>query len=233
MIGDIMAISRLRMGTDGRGVSTLVTFFDCPLRCKYCINDFCHEDGGKSDGTVRGAYTPQELMEILVKDDIYYRMSGGGVTFGGGEPLLQSAFIHEVCKLADEGWQMRIETSLNVPWRYVEPLVHDIDEWIIDIKDINSFIYKKYTGVRIDNLMNNIYRMKKLVDASRFHVRVPRIPGFNTEENIEKSAAWIKRVLNIEPEVFDYIRPVCVNENKEDEEKKKIQEMMERYLRKG
>ena len=43
MIGDIMTISRLRMGTDGKRVSTLVTFFDCPLNCKYYMNDYCHK----------------------------------------------------------------------------------------------------------------------------------------------------------------------------------------------
>ncbi len=204
MIGDIMAISRLRMGSDGRGISTLVTFFGCPLHCKYCINNFCHES--ESHNSVpRGAYTPQELIHILRKDDIYYHMSGGGVVFGGGEPLLQSAFIHEVCKLAEEGWQMRIETSLNVPWRNVELLIYDIDEWVIDIKDMNFLIYEKYTGVKIDNLINNIYRLKELVNASRLHIRVPRIPGFNKIENIEKSIEWIKNILEVEPEVFNYI----------------------------
>ena len=50
MIGDIMRISRLRMGTDGQGVTALVACFDCPLHCKYCINDFCHvkNDYGES-----------------------------------------------------------------------------------------------------------------------------------------------------------------------------------------
>lgn len=43
MIGDIMSVSRLRMATDGQGVSTLVAFFDCPLKCKYCINNSCHD----------------------------------------------------------------------------------------------------------------------------------------------------------------------------------------------
>lgn len=207
MIGDIMTISRLRMGTDGKGVSTLVTFFNCPLNCKYCINDYCHKSN-TFESVPRGAYTPQELMHVLRKDDIYYRMSGGGVTFGGGEPLLQSAFIHEVCRLADPNWQIRIETSLNVPWECVEPLIDDIDEWIIDIKDMDSVIYEKYTGVKIDNLIHNINRLKKLIDASKFHIRVPRIPEFNNEENIENSVKWIKNVLKIEPEIFDYFRTV-------------------------
>ena len=208
MIGDIMSISRLRMGTDGDGVSTLVAFFDCPLKCKYCINDFCHEKDF-FDGIPRGAYTPEELMKILEKDDIYYQMSGGGVTFGGGEPLLQSAFIHEVCKLADPAWIMRIETSLNVPWRNVEMITEDIDEWIIDVKDMDDFIYRKYTGVNIDHLRNNLNRLRKSVDKSKLHIRIPRIPKFNNEKNVIKSADWIKEVLDVEPEVFDYYIPVA------------------------
>ena len=65
MIGDIMSISRLRMATDGQGVSTLVAFFGCPLKCKYCINNFCHEDQRRFLGTPRAAYTPKELVEVL------------------------------------------------------------------------------------------------------------------------------------------------------------------------
>ncbi|MCI8639278.1 MAG: radical SAM protein [Coprococcus sp.] len=210
MIGDIMSISRLRMGTDGKGVTTLVAFFGCPLHCKYCINNFCHEDEEHSDSVPRGAYTSKELIKILEKDDLYYRMSGGGVTFGGGEPLLQSAFIHEVCKLADPSWQMRIETSLNVPWRYIEPIIHDIDEWIIDIKDMNPHIYKAYTGVRYDNLIENIFRLKEWVDTSKLHVRAPRIPEFNEEKDAEESVKWVKDILDVEPEVFDYIQTVLI-----------------------
>ncbi len=190
----------------------MVAFFDCPLNCKYCINDYCHKSKNIFEGVPRGAYTPQELMHVLRKDDIYYRMSGGGVTFGGGEPLLQSAFIHEVCQLADASWQMRIETSLNVSWEYIEPLINDMDEWIIDIKDMDAVIYENYTGVKIDNLIHNIDRLKELVDTSKFHVRVPRIPGFNQEENIKNSVNWIKDMLKIEPEVFDYFQSMQVPE---------------------
>ena len=94
MIGDIMSVSRLRMATDGQGVSTLVAFFDCPLECKYCINNSCHDTNNGFSGVPRAAYKPKELLEVLKKDEIYYLMTGGGVVFGGGEPLLQSAFIH-------------------------------------------------------------------------------------------------------------------------------------------
>lgn len=211
MIGDIMGISRLRMGTDGAGVTTLVTFFGCPLHCKYCINNFCHETDRSYGVIPRGVYMPEELFAVLEKDDIYYRMSGGGVTFGGGEPLLQSAFIHEVCKLMPSAWKKRIETSLNVPWRYVEPLKKDLDEWIIDIKDMDPYVYEKYTGTTNTNLRNNIFRLMDVVKPEKLHVRVPRIPGYNDEDKIKESVKWVKDVMKVKPEVFDYIIPVEIN----------------------
>ena len=218
MIGDIMTVSRLRMGTDGKGVTTLVTFFDCPLHCKYCINDFCHEKGMSFDPTPRYSYTPKELIRILKKDEIYYMMSGGGVTFGGGEPLLQSDFIHKVCKLANPGWKMRIETSLNVPWRCVEPVIRDMDEWIIDIKDMNSDIYQNYTGVTIDRMRENLYRLRDNVDSSKLHIRIPRIPGFNTKADVERSVKKVKDWFGIEPEVFRYIKTAEINTKWVDED---------------
>lgn len=203
MLGDIMGISRLRMGIDGKGVTTLIGFFGCPLHCKYCLNEHCHE----GYDTAKAVYTPKELIDVLKKDDIYYRMSGGGITFGGGEPLLQSGFIHEVCELADKKWKKNIETSLNVPWEFVEPLINDIDEWIIDIKDMDEVLYEKYTGAAIDNMKNNLMQLKGLVDSSKIHIKVPRIRNFNSEENVEKSVKWIRENLQVEPEVFSYIIP--------------------------
>ena len=129
------------------------------------------------------------------------------MTFGGGEPLLQSAFIHEVCKIADKSWKKRIETSLNVPWRYVEPLLKDIDEWIIDIKDMDRWTYEGYTGMDIDNMKNNLWGIGDFVDSSKLHIRVPRIPGFNNEEKVAESVKWIREHLQVEPEIFDYIIP--------------------------
>lgn len=220
MIGDIMGISRLRMGTDGKGVSTLVTFFDCPLHCKYCINNYCHKDARKyTEGyeeIPRGAFTPEEIVEILKKDDIYFRMSGGGVVFGGGEPLLQSAFIHEVCTLCDPAWEKRIETSLNVPWRYIEPLLSDMNEWIIDVKILDYFLYKEYTGVDNDELIKNLLHIKKYVDPTKLHIRLPRIPDYTTEENLEKSANWLQKTLHVEPEIFDYYKIPIINQKKRD-----------------
>ena len=194
------------MGTDGHGVTTLVAFFNCRLHCRYCINNFCHEQQDRFKETPRAVYTPEQLIEVLQKDDIYYKMSGGGITFGGGEPLLQASFIHQVCKLADPAWNMRVETSLNVPWRCVQPVLEDLDEWIIDIKTSDRKIYQDYTGVEMDELINNLFRLQKILDPSKIRIRIPRIPDYTSNADIQKSIAWIKQFWDIEPEVFDYIR---------------------------
>lgn len=204
MTGDIMSVSRLRMATDGKGVSTLVAFFGCPMKCRYCINNACHEDERTVFGATRAEYKPEELLEVLRRDEIYYLMTGGGVVFGGGEPLLQSAFIHEVCRLMDSRWARRIETSLNVPWRSVEPVLEDIDEWIIDIKDMNGEIYKDYTGANNEKLIQNLQQLKNDVPAERLHIRVPRISGYNTENDVQGSVEEIRDLLAVEPEIFEY-----------------------------
>lgn len=199
MIGDIMSISRLRMGTDGEGVSTLVTLHGCPLSCKYCINDYCHDKFCE-----RGAYTPEALVEVLKKDDIYYKMSGGGIVFGGGEPLMQSEFIAEVFKLADTKWKKRIETSLNVPWENIEPLLELTDEWIIDIKDINDEIYRNYTGCSNAVVLENLMKMKEYIPTEIMRIRAPYIPDYNDHNDIEKSQEWLRKELGVEAEYFGY-----------------------------
>ena len=208
MFGDILSISRLRMGTDGNGISTLVVFFDCHLYCKYCINDFCHNPQKPFVGVQHAAFTPQELIEILKQDDIYYLMSGGGVVFGGGEPLLQSKYIHKVCTMVDQRWVKRIETSLNVPWDNIKPVLYDMDEWIIDIKDINSDIYKSYTKKDNKNMIENLLKLRNKVSKDKIHIRIPKIPDYNTSYDIEKSVEWIRENIGVEPEVFSYIKTI-------------------------
>lgn len=219
--------SRFRMATDGMGVSTLVVFSGCPLYCKYCINQECHEDlifipdflkpPSYKEGcydekhrytnvhSTRASYEPDELLEVLRKDEIYYLMTEGGVVFGGGEPLLYSEFIHEVCQRADKRWKKRIETSLNMPWENVELLVDDLDEWIIDIKDIDPVVYKEYTGFDNKNVIDNLLRLRDKLKPEMLRIRVPRIRGYNTDEQVEKSVLWVRHNIKVEPEVFDYV----------------------------
>ncbi|MDO4203538.1 MAG: radical SAM protein [Selenomonadaceae bacterium] len=195
MTGDIMSVSRLRMGTDGKGISTLVAFFGCHLHCRYCINEHCHEKRNSSlfmDKVPRGAFSPEELLKILKKDSIYYLMTEGGVTFGGGEPLIQAEFIKKICQKGNPEWNYRIETSLYDRWTNIETLIPFIDEWIIDIKDTNSDIYKAYTGRANARVFQHLEGLLKRVESEKILIRLPLIKGFNTVDDVEKSENMLK-----------------------------------------
>ena len=197
-MSDIMAISRLRMGTDGTGIRTLIGFYGCPLQCKYCINRECHERDA-----VRADYTPEELIEVLSIDEPYFLMTNGGITFGGGEPLLQAAFIHEVCQKMNPKWGRVMETSLYASWDQIELLIPDINTWIIDIKDLNRDIYESYTGKSNDLVLENLRKLVEKVPAENILVRIPYIPGYNTREEFSKKMKWIWKPLS--PEVVENI----------------------------
>ena len=136
----IFAVSRHRLTTDGEGVTTLVTFNGCPLRCKYCLNKTSW------DAAKGRFYTPEELYEIVKIDQLYFLATKGGVTFGGGEPLLQVDFIREFRTLCGPQWSIVVETSLNVPEESVMKVDEVVDGYIVDIKDVNVDIYQTYTG---------------------------------------------------------------------------------------
>ena len=202
-MSDIMSISRLRMGTDGKGVTTLVGFHGCPLSCKYCANNYCHQTDME-----RADYTPEELLSVLSIDEPYFLMTGGGVTFGGGEPLLQAEFIHEVCVKMKKNWRRTIETSLYAPWKDVELLVDDIDYWYIDIKDINDEIYKSYTGKSNEVVIENLKKLFERVSDGKICIRMPIIPGYNTEESRKEGIDFITHEISgkVMLDLFKYIR---------------------------
>ncbi len=197
--GDIMVISRLRMASDGEGISTLIGFQGCPLHCKYCLNNFCHNN------EETGQYEPLDLLLTLIKDDIYFKMTGGGVVFGGGEPLLQAAFIKQFCLMADPLWKKRIETSLYAPWKDVNLLIKVIDEWIVDIKDMNPDIYRRYTGRNNEQVIDNLNKLIKRVPETKVTIRVPHIKGFNSEEDVKNSISIIRQIGYSNIDVFTYL----------------------------
>lgn len=134
------------MGTDGNGVTTLVCFMGCPLRCAYCLNDRWHDSIYENDGvTLRKGVmmlTPQELYEKVKIDNIYFQATGGGVCFGGGEPMLYPEFIEKFRDLCGDEWTITIETSLHgASCETIERLASIVDRWIVDIKDRNCDIY--------------------------------------------------------------------------------------------
>lgn len=196
----LIGLSRHRIGVDGTGVTTLVAFHGCPLNCKYCLNP----QALSPDGVWR-RFSSEELFRLINKDDLYFRASGGGVTFGGGEPLVSCKEIllfRDVCIKQGKKWNFNIETSLNVPELFVEMMENVIDHWIVDIKDMNPQIYKTYTGQNNDFVVENLrYLINK---NAKVTVRVPLIPGFNTESDVEKSILTLQQMGITDIDRFTY-----------------------------
>lgn len=195
MKAPIFAISRLRMGTDGSGITTLVTFMGCPLKCKYCLNQKCHEPIYESDGkTLRKGImmlTPQELYDIVKVDNIYFQSTGGGICFGGGEPTLYKDFIVEFKKICGDKWKITLETCLRCSFNTIQDLSPVVDHWIVDIKSMNPFIYEEYTGV-MSGVLQHLSSIQKLVSQEKITVKVPLIPGFNDDEDLDSDIDEIK-----------------------------------------
>lgn len=196
----LIGISRHRIGVDGVGVTTLVAFHSCTLNCKYCLNP----NALKHDGVWK-YYTAEQLYEEVKKDDIYFQATGGGVTFGGGEPLIEcKEILHfkHICHEHGKNWRINIETALNVPEVFVDVLIQTIDHWIVDIKDMNPNIYKEYTGQDNELVLKNLLKLIKI--GAKITVRVPLIPEYNTMEDVEKSVEQLKALGITDIDQFTY-----------------------------
>lgn len=194
-----IGIERLRMGRDGAGVTTLVAAYGCPLRCKYCLNPMCFEETFKPK-----RYTPQELLEMLRIDDLYFQATGGGVMFGGGEPLLYADFIHEFRKIAPKEWKLSVETSLQVKKESLALVIEDIDYYLIDCKDMNAQIYQSYTGKDQTKFLDNLQFLGEHVETFKVTVRVPRIMDYNQTSDVKRSVAKLQEMGFSNLDLFTY-----------------------------
>lgn len=182
-----IGVSRHRIGRDGIGVTTLVGGHGCPLDCKYCLNPQC------KTGKAPFQFTIEELYERVSVDSLYFSATGGGVVFGGGEPLLQAEFIREFILYTREkgdDWHFTLETCLAVDLSKLELLDGLIDEYIVDIKDMNDDIYSAYTGKSPALVKRALEHFSQF--AERVTVRVPRIPDYNTEEDTDRSVSTLR-----------------------------------------
>lgn len=183
----IIGIVRHRLTTDGDGVTTLVAFHTCTLRCKFCLNP---QSLDKPENYP--IYTPQRLYDEVAIDNIYFLATGGGITFGGGEPCLRSDFITQFRDLCGAEWSLSIETALNVPQEHIERLLPIINHWIIDIKDLNPTIYQNYTGQTHQRVIENLKLLAKHELQDRILMRIPLIPGHNTADDCNSSQATLQ-----------------------------------------
>ncbi|RRD00955.1 radical SAM protein [Prevotella sp. OH937_COT-195] len=183
LVAPLIGISRHRIGIDGKGVVTLVAFHGCTLSCRYCLNRQCL----RADGVWK-TVTPNALLNEVMQDNIYFLASGGGITFGGGEPCMYDTFIEDFCRIMPKEWKVRLETALNMERHHLERLIPCVSQYYIDVKDLNPDIYNRYTSQPIERMVSNLrWLLSHEGMAAKIIVRLPHIPGYNTPDDVERS----------------------------------------------
>ena len=208
----IYGISRHRILRDGDGVFTLVAFSGCPLKCKYCINP--------QSNTLESAkynFTAKELYHKVNVDNLYYLATNGGITFGGGEPLLYADYIREFATICNERWNLNIETSLNVPLSEIKKVIPFIKEWIIDIKDVDPTVYGNYTSKTNEQVLENLRFLASSVDIEKVLIRTPRIPNYNTDDNVLITQEFLRGLGFIRFDKLTYTQDVEVERSLESD----------------
>ena len=150
--------------------------------------------------------TVAELEKSLLTDIAYFKQSNGGVTFSGGEPMLQIDFLCEILKVCkNHNIHTAIDTAGAVAFENFGKILPYCDLFLYDIKAYNSDIHKKLTGISNELILENLTRLSKLAKLAEVLVRVPVIPGANcplchserSEESKESSEmAHIAEFLN-------------------------------------
>ena len=161
--------------------------------CGKCV-EICPANARRIAGT---RMTSDELAARILKDAAYYRTYNGGVTFSGGEPLLQADFLTEVLqKLPDV--HKAIETSGYSDAETFERVLHEMDYFIMDIKLMDDTRHRRYTGVSNKSILQNAEILMKRGRPHR--LRIPLIPGVNdTVENLDAFAGFVSSVNPLTP----------------------------------
>ena len=172
-------------------------------KCDFCgrCEIFCASDARKVCGR---EYTVDEVFSEVIKDKAFYDNSGGGVTFSGGECMLQIDFLCEILeKCKENGIHTAVDTAGNVPWEYFERILKYTDLFLYDIKLFDREKHKQYTGADNKVILDNL---KKLFEGgASVWIRIPVIPGANdTEEEMRKIKEFLKPYSPLKIELLCY-----------------------------
>lgn len=218
---------------DGPGIRTTVFFKGCNLKCKWCHNPesqlaepqimfyrekctgcgYCESISAYNSNLIclNGAkeicgkeYTADMVLNEILKDKAFYENSNGGVTFSGGESMLQIDFLCELLqKCKNYGIHTAVDTAGNVPWSHFERILEYTDLFLYDIKILNSEKHKQFTGVENQIILNNL---KKLFESgARLYIRIPVICGVNDSvEEMQKIRSFIMPYKPVKIELLPY-----------------------------
>lgn len=161
--------------------------------CGLCV-EVCPNNSRKN---LIYSYDCEEILKIIEKQRIFYRYSGGGVTFSGGEATLQAGVLRElVNKLYDKAIDLAIETCGYFEFEQVKDIFEKLNLIFIDIKHMDDNKHMFYTGVSNKKILSNISRLNEL--KVPVVVRIPVVDGVNSDiENIRETARFIKDNIDV------------------------------------
>jgi pyruvate formate lyase activating enzyme len=142
--------------------------------------------------------TVSDVLKVIEEDQGYYHFSEGGVTFSGGEPLLQKPFLKAIllaCRV--RGIHTAVDTAGNISWEALDDIRSLVDLFLFDVKAFDEEIHRQATGVGNQLIYNNLKRLSET--GSPIWVRFPVIPGVNdSEEEVRQIAAFLGPLQNIQ-----------------------------------
>lgn len=172
-----------------RDKSSCTECFHCVETCPYSAHKIYGEEK-----------TVQEVLDIVTQDAVNYFFTGGGVTFSGGECLMQADFVAEVMKESHRiGINTCMETTVAYPWEQVEKVLPYVDVMYIDLKVMDEELHKKYVGGDVRRIMDNIRKIDESDYDIRIRLRVPTMLSVNgNRENMEALARFYKELKKAE-----------------------------------
>jgi len=199
---------------DGPGIRTTVFLKGCPLQCWWCQNPEGQnaeprilEKTDRRKGfnlscsetkeIIGREVSVQEIMQEIEKDIVFYDESGGGVTFSGGEPLMQPDFL---CLLLTECKKQEIHTAVDTcgyaPSEIISKISEMVDLFLYDLKIMDKEKHLKYTGATNELILDNLKQISK--EGHQVVIRIPIVPGItDTTENMDQIWAFISRLKTI------------------------------------
>lgn len=188
--GKINSIETMGL-VDGPGIRTVIFFQGCRLRCAYCHNpDTWDINGGKE-------VEADELLKKILRFRPYFEKSQGGVTFSGGEVLLQPEFLAEILKLCKENGVHTVIDTAGYGYGNYEEILKYTDLILLDIKHIDDAGYKNLTGQDRKGLVEFLEAAKKA--GTKLWIRHVVVPGItDSREHIKKLAKIISEIEKVE-----------------------------------
>jgi pyruvate formate lyase activating enzyme len=177
---------------DGPGIRTTVFLKGCPLDCWWCHNPESRSPGIElpaggvlrkrslllkaNGGAVGREISADDVMREVEKDSVFYDESGGGVTFSGGEPMMQPDFLRALLERSkDRGIHTAVDTSGYCPYELFDAIYDLTDLFLFDLKPIDDGEHLRYTGVSNRLIHDNLNRLTRRGD--KVLPRIPLIPG--------------------------------------------------------